>query len=242
MFGRPAYPSLLKKTVFFDFGGTLLVLRRDRIISRILSDAGHPASAELVHSAYSSAEPRWLPRFADRTLTGQETEEAYRQLEAETFRILFPEEAEEEVERMSTLMRRQWNAVGASVPLELYPDVLPTLEKLRSDGYTMGLVSNAPSETMRTIQKLGLQAYLQVIVVSGAVGVAKPDPEIFHIALRRAGSKPEESIHVGDLYEADVVGARNAGLEGILIDRSGNHPGLDCPTISDLGGVYGLLE
>ena len=230
------------RTVFFDLGGTLLVLRRDKIISRILSDAGYPASAERVRSAYSESEPAWVLKYAERTMTSQDTEEAYRQLEAAIFRALFPGARGEEVERMSTLMRRQWSAAGASVPLELYPEVLPTLKRLRSDGYTLGLVSNAPPDTMGTIDKLGLPAYLPTIVVSGVVGVSKPNPEIFRIALRRAGSKPEEAVHVGDLYEADVVGARNAGMEGVLIDRSGDPPRLDCPTISDLGQIYRFLE
>ena len=236
-------PCFLKaRAVFFDFGGTLLVMRRDRIISSILAEEGYPASLAQVHSAYSGTEPAWLLTHGDRIMTGEEAEEAYRQLEAAVFRFLFPGKPAEEVGRVSALMRGKWNAAGGSVPLELYPDVIPTLERLRADGYTLGLVSNAPPDTIKSIEKLRLPDYLPIIVVSGIVGVSKPNPEIFRIALRRAGAQPEESVHVGDIYEADVIGPRRAGMTGILIDRSGERPKLDCPTIATLGGVYDFLE
>lgn len=230
------------KAVFFDFGGTLLVMRRDRIISRILSDAGYPSTSDQVHSAYLRAEPSWLLSYGDKTMTGEETEEAYRQLDAMIFRILFPGEPEDKVRWASGLMRSQWRVVEKSVPLELYPDVVPTLKRLRSDGYTLGLVSNAPPDTVKAINALGLPDYLPTVVVSGIVGVSKPNPEIFRIALKQAGSRPEESIHVGDIYEADVLGARNAGMKGILLDRLGSLSNFDCPRISTLDEVYQHIE
>lgn len=81
-----------------------------------------------------------------------------------------------------------------------------------------------------------------MIVVSGVVGVSKPNPDIFRIVLRGSGVEPEETIHVGDLYDADVKGARNAGIDGILIDRDGNFGEVDCPKNSSLGEVYDFLE
>ena len=226
------------RAVFFDLGGTLLVMRRDRIVSLILSKDGYPVEPEQVHAAYFRVEPSWLRVYGGKTMTGEETEEAYRQLDAMIFRLLFPGRPEEEVQRVSALTHDSWPLVEKNVPLELYPDAVPTLERLKSDGYVLGLVSNAPPDTMKAIEALGLPRYLPVIVVSGIVGVSKPNPEIFRYALERAGVQASQAVHVGDVYEADIVGARNAGIKGLLIDRNALASGLDCPCLKDLSEIY----
>ncbi len=223
-------------------GGTLLVMRRDRIISRILTDAGFPADPASVHSAYFRVEPSWLAIYGEKVMNGGETEEAYRQLDVMIFRLLYPSQPPEVVEKMSGLTRRLWPQVEKTVPLELYPDVVPTLERLKSEGYALGLVSNAPPGTVDVIETLGLRRYLPTIVVSGVVGVSKPNPEIFRIALREAGAEASESLHVGDVYDADVLGARNAGIKGLLLDRDGSQAGLDCPRVNTLSDIYQHLR
>ncbi len=230
------------RAVFFDLGGTLLIMRRDRIVSRILSDSGFPTTPEQVHSAYFKVEPSWLAVYGGKTMSGTETEEAYRRLDAMIFRLLCPGQPPETVEKVSSLTRQMWPQVEKTVPLELYPDALPTLERLKSEGYILGLVSNAPPDTVGAIESLGLRRYLSTIVVSGVVGVSKPNPEIFRIALREAGAEAAESLHVGDLYDADVIGARNAGIKGLLIDRDGSQAGLDCPRVSTLSEIYPHLR
>lgn len=233
---------MARKAVFFDLGGTLLVMRRDRVISLILSDAGYRATPEEVHSAYFRVEGSWLLADGNRNTTPNEAEESYRRLDAMVFNTLFPGHSEDEAARVSDLMRSRWPVAQQSVPLELYPDVRPTLERLRGDGYVMALVSNAPPDTAKTIEALGLPTLIPTIVVSGLVGVSKPNPEIFRIALRTAGVSAEETIHVGDLYDADVRGARNAGIEGVLIDREGIYGHTDCPKIASLEEVYRFLR
>lgn len=232
---------MTRRAVFFDFGGTLLVMRRDRIISAILSSNGYPVSQELVHSAYFKVEPSWLLIYGNRNMTPEEAEESYRRLDAMVFDFLFPGHRVDEVARVSRLMRRLWPMVQQSIPLELYPDAEPTLVRLRDEGYRLGLVSNAPPDAEKTIASLGLPKLIPTIVVSGVVGVSKPNPEIFRIALRGAGVAPDEAVHVGDVYDADVLGARNAGMEGILLDRDGSYGEMGCPKITGLAGVYDFL-
>jgi HAD superfamily hydrolase (TIGR01509 family) len=226
------------RAVFFDLGGTLLVMRRDRIVSKILSDIGYPVEPRQVHSAYFKVEPSWLSVYGGRTMTGEETEEAYRQLDAMIFRLLFPDRGPEETDRVSALTRGQWPIVAKTFPPELYPDAIPVMEQLRDEHYSLGLISNAPPDTVQTIQSLGLGRYLTTIVVSGVVGVSKPNPEIFRIALREAGVRPDEAAHVGDIYEADVLGAQNAGMKGLLIDRDDLQAERDCPRMRSLSEIH----
>jgi putative hydrolase of the HAD superfamily len=232
---------LPKKAVFFDLGGTLFVMRRDRIFRRLLEGEGYPVSVDRVHEAYSEAESAWLRRYGYRRLSPDKSVESYRRLDAFAFRRVFPDAPKQEATRLSRLMKERWGELEGSFPPRLYPDATPTLRRLKRMGLTLGLISNAPPNTTDVIRRLGLDRFMGAVVVSGEVGVAKPNPEIFRIALAAAGVEPEESVHVGDVYEADVVGARKAGMDGILIDRGGSPAPRDCPVISTLTDVFPLL-
>jgi len=123
----------------------------------------------------------------------------------------------------------------------LEEDTPETLRALRDDGFRLAVVSNADGRVASFLDRAGLGPYLDFIVDSAVVGVEKPDPRIFEIALERAGVGPSEAVHVGDIYGVDVAGARAAGLEGILLDRTGNAPDADCRRLSALTELPALL-
>jgi HAD superfamily hydrolase (TIGR01549 family) len=216
-------------------------MRRDRIFRRVLSEEGRAASLEKIHSAYMQAETWWLKAYGDKVMTPEQTHEAYRELDDRAFTIVFPNEDHGEALRVSRLVRKRWPELESEIPLELYPDVEPTLTKLAKDGFFLGLISNAPPDTARVVDVLGLRKFLGSVVISGDVGYTKPHPEIFRIALREAKVNPVDALHVGDFYEADIIGARKAGIKGLLIDREGSQSGLDCPRMKSLGQVYDYL-
>jgi putative hydrolase of the HAD superfamily len=86
-----------------------------------------------------------------------------------------------------------------------------------------------------TYTKLGLQPYLNFKVTSAEVGYDKPRPEIFLAALKKAASKPEEALYIGDQYQIDIVGARGVGIKALLIDRNDYFPDItDCPRLHSL--------
>jgi len=72
------------------------------------------------------------------------------------------------------------------------------------------------------------------VLDSADEGVEKPDPRFFEIALERSGARKETTIHVGDLYYVDVIGARSAGLRGVLMDEANLRPDADCPRVHTL--------
>lgn len=201
-------------------------------------EEGHDISLEKIHSTYLGAEPWWLSIYGKKVLTPHETDEAYRSLDEKVFAALYPNESPAEALRVSKLVRKRWPELHEEIPLALYPDAEPTLSKLKDDGFSVGMVSNAPSDTGKVVEELGIARYFDSVVISGVVGYSKPHPEIFRIALKEVGAKPEEAVHIGDLYEADVVGARNAGIMGLLIDRDGARPELDCPRMKDLSETF----
>ena len=103
----------------------------------------------------------------------------------------------------------------------------------------MGIISNWDSRLEKICFDIGLYRYLQAILSSAVIGLRKPDPVIFEEGLSRLSIQASRALHVGDHYYADILGARSAGIQGVLIDRFGGEEKADVPTIHDL---YGLLE
>lgn len=126
----------------------------------------------------------------------------------------------------------------------LWRDVEPaapeTLDALREAGYTLGVVSNSDGRVAELLERAGLRHHFSFVIDSGEEGVEKPDPRIFELACERAGVACGEAVHVGDIYEIDVVGAEAAGVGAILIDR-GDAVDADCVRITSLRELPGLL-
>jgi putative hydrolase of the HAD superfamily len=126
---------------------------------------------------------------------------------------------------------------------ELVPSgVEPALRALRARGLRLTVVSNANGTLCAHMERLGLGGSLDCVLDSYDMGIEKPDPRLFQIALERSGASPDTTIHVGDLYEVDVVGARAAGIRGVLLDEAGLYEGVDCPRIRSLDELVTRIE
>lgn len=123
------------------------------------------------------------------------------------------------------------------------------LAAIAATGVPIVIVSNADGTVDEVLGAAGL---LQVgpgpgtevlaIVDSGAVGVAKPDPRIFELALEAAGATADRAIHVGDAYQYDVRGARAAGVRPVLVDPLGIRTDADCERVASLVDVVDLIR
>jgi putative hydrolase of the HAD superfamily len=122
------------------------------------------------------------------------------------------------------------------------PDTPPCLESLRTQGFYLGVISNSVGTMEQQLARLGLARYFQTILDSALVGVEKPHPEIFQLALARACVSASQAAFVGDTYSTDVGGAQLAGLHGVLIDRVGAYPHATCPRITSLPELGRVLE
>ncbi len=102
----------------------------------------------------------------------------------------------------------------------LFDDVLPCLEWLSAVGVKIAVVTNASGPYQRSkLANLGVAGYIDEVVIAGELGAAKPDPVIFHTACARLGYAPAEVAHVGDRLDLDAIGARDAGLAGVWLNR-----------------------
>jgi putative hydrolase of the HAD superfamily len=123
---------------------------------------------------------------------------------------------------------------------QLYPEVLQTLTALNARGLRLCVISNFDSRLLKILCGLGIAAAFDAILVSSSIGYAKPEPEIFHAALKRFNLSPAEALHVGDSEINDRQGAHNAGLRGVLVDREAPSR-RDADHISSLSALVDLL-
>lgn len=108
----------------------------------------------------------------------------------------------------------------------LEDDAVSTLETLRTRGIRLGIISNAAdSQDVNTlIDKEDIRKYFKVIMTSSDIGIRKPNPQIFEAALQKMGVSAAESIQVGDILGADILGAHRAGMRGVWITRRSENP------------------
>jgi putative hydrolase of the HAD superfamily len=126
----------------------------------------------------------------------------------------------------------------------IFPDVYEAIEGLKARGLRLGVISNWSWQLPELLHALDLVQHFDVLAVSARIGVDKPHPIIFEHALELAGVSPEEAMHVGDNLEADVAGARGAGLSPVLIDRAGRvrEPPAGVPVIGSLAELLPLVD
>ncbi|WP_323736630.1 TIGR02253 family HAD-type hydrolase [Methanosphaera sp. ISO3-F5] len=103
--------------------------------------------------------------------------------------------------------------------LKLEPESFSILLYLKSQGYKVGLITNGKElKQWEKLVRLGVYPFFDDVVTSESVGVEKPDPEIFEIAMKRLGVTAGTSLMIGNNFDADIMGACNAGMQSMLIN------------------------
>ncbi len=224
--------------VFLDAGNTLITLDHD-LVCQALADVGVTAPVERLVRAEAAARPPVSAFLASGgSSEGRDTFTVYvgciltrLGLERAAADALAPGIVRTLKHEIGT--RRLWSQVLPGVPA--------ALRELRAAGLRLVVVSNSDGTVEEGLGALGLGEHLDAVVDSSRVGSEKPDPAIFRHALDLIGARPERTLHVGDLYAVDVVGARRAGLHGLLLDPYGDWDGVDCPTAPDVAALARAL-
>lgn len=101
----------------------------------------------------------------------------------------------------------------------LYPDTKEVLKCLFERGYKLGIIANQSLGSEKRLEEWGILKYFSVVIASAEEGIAKPEQEIFHRALRRADCKPENAVMVGDRLDNDIVPANKIGMKTVWIKQ-----------------------
>ncbi len=124
---------------------------------------------------------------------------------------------------------------------DMSPGLPQALQTLKNAGLKLAIVSNADGTVDQKIEAQGLLDLFDAVIDSGAVGVEKPDPRIFALALEKVGARAEKTLHVGDLPCIDAEGAKAAGVHAMVVDPFDDWEGLDCPTCHDIPELARLI-
>jgi putative hydrolase of the HAD superfamily len=232
------------KAVFFDAGETLVYPHPSfaELFTEVLRTEGvvvDPAMVQEVVSAYSQ-------KFTETVQSGEAhlwstSPERSRAFWDGVYRGFLSEVGVSD--HHDRLVDRLYTTFTDLASYRLHPDVIPTVDRLREAGVSLGVISNFEEWLERLLETLGVTGYFPVRVISGVEGVEKPDPEIFRIALERGGVAAEESVYVGDHPFFDIEAAEEVGMVAVLIDRRGRYPdaeGIRITSLEDLPTAVGI--
>jgi putative hydrolase of the HAD superfamily len=219
------------KALLFDFGGTLAFLDYE-LLAREFSRPGRKLDALALE--YAEYEGR---ATLDRFMTGDRTDDVNGGY-AQFFRGWMHAAGIPDEEILELGARFQQIHREATLWRVVRPGTFEALEQLKSQGFKLAVVSNAEGQVESDAKRFGLAGFFDTMVDSHVVGVAKPDPRIFHIALQRLGIGPHEARFAGDIYSIDMVGARAAGIEAALIDQHGRYHWVEHRKIRHVGELH----
>lgn len=219
------------KAVFFDAGGTLIYANLEEVFVDICKRYGVTLSPERVAEAYDLYANEDCDFFKENKRLLAENWEGFWNLCNERMLEFLGIQ-----ENVTSIAKR----ITADFPLPMeiewkfFPEVPNALARLKQERLVLGVISNFDPSLEEILYELGLAQYFDIILTSKEARYAKPDPNIFRVALQRVAIDPEEALYVGDSYDSDVVGSRSAGLIPVLIDRKWSHGDVDCLKIADM--------
>jgi putative hydrolase of the HAD superfamily len=208
--------------VLFDAGNTLLFLDYARLAGEVGAALGLPLTAGGLSQHVSAAAEAMERAGTDRARAAAYLETLF-QLAG------VGQERMGELHQCLGRMHRErhlWSGVADRSA--------EALNRLRGAGVRLGVVSNSDGRVEEALREAGLRDYFDVVIDSALAGVEKPDPRIFHAALEALGVSPQEALYVGDLYEVDVVGARAAGMEAVLLGAGDQGSSGRCQTADSI--------
>jgi putative hydrolase of the HAD superfamily len=229
-------------TVFLDVGNTLISIDFDWVASELTS-RGLACSAEDVRRAEAAARPGYSHRlFVEGVTPGSDLFRYYLQTMLAGLEVtarLQPHEADALLTELRSVLRPDGRA--SVLWRMVMPRVPEALARLRDRGLRLVVVSNSDGTVERSLIEANLRPFLATVVDSAIAGFEKPDPRIFEAALSHSGARRETTVHVGDLYHADVAGARGAGIHAVLLDPYDDWRVEDVERLPDLWTVADRL-
>ncbi|MFW6174491.1 MAG: HAD family hydrolase [Chloroflexota bacterium] len=232
------------KAVFLDLYNTLARIYppREVIQARAASPFGLQLTKEDVDAGYALADAK----MAEQSALGPVNhlpEEERRRFFAE-YEQLILKGAGHDVDLETA--ERIWRAVRQQeYGMALFDDALPCLDSLRTGDppRVVGVLTNLDRTGDELAHEIGFYDHVDFTLTSEQVGEGKPNRAMFDAALRLAGARACEAVHVGDQITTDVEGALAAGLRAVLIDRYGDNPDYDaCPRIATLSELPAVIK
>jgi len=229
------------KAIFFDMDGTLVYvpISSTQFLMNIYQELGLNFSLEQIAVAREKAEKWWNEKFSDYTFRMWEAFVEY------NCKLLAALGAKGDLQRLAEKVQSHWENFPEEADEKLYPEVGSVLETLREERITLAVLSNRLIDfSLRSLEKHGIRGYFQSVIGPRIAGAPKGklSLEMWRYALNRVGATPNEVFHIDNDYETGIMGAREAGIRPILLDRKDTYTSIiDCTIIHDLTEILELL-
>ncbi len=231
------------ETLFLDAGNTLVSIDFARV-AKACEAHGISTNTEALRRAEARVRPQTSRRAHEQGTT--EGGDHFAAMLTFVFEILDGAQGltQQAREAAASQLSAELREPGASDRLwcSILPGTEDALERMRALDLDLVVVSNSDGTVARGLDNIGLGPFFSHMVDSHLVGSEKPDPGIFRVAMERSGAKPETTLHVGDIYHADVMGARPLGIHTLLLDPWSDWGEMDCPVLPDLQALATALE
>ncbi len=216
-----------RRVVFFDVGNTLLFPNRTKMLAPISIDR-HPSLDQ-----WQTLERRTKLEF-DQGMQDGGVDHGFWW----TFHTYLLQQLGEDTGIRGQLVESTQNSANWD---QILPGTRDALERIAGK-FRIAVISNADGGIERVLSRCGIADCFETITDSGIVGVEKPRKEIFQAALNQMKARADESLYVGDVYSVDYVGARNAGMQAVLLDVSGAYRNRDLPRVESLAQLETWLQ
>jgi len=230
------------KAIFFDMDNTLVHLpdfSSEEFFKETLKDLRISVEIEQIRQAYQSLEGWVKQNLADYTNWKREVFVEWNR------RLLENLGVREDARTLAEKVQDRWENLPQDGGEELYPEVREVLYLLFRNGFSLGVVSNRYSGVIRrSVDMHGIARYFRCLVSPQDANAPKGkiDKQMWELALNTVGVVASEAAHVGDSYTQDVVGARQAGLLPVMIDRNERYGEVDCFKIRNLKELFRILD
>jgi putative hydrolase of the HAD superfamily len=225
------------KAVFFDAGDTLLTVEDDRgIFQRFLQSRGMERNvAEIGQLLDESIRLFYAERRIDPgALCSPESDQLFwMEIYLDVLHKLGAEEKWQAAE-LAELSRELYEEYHNPAHYILFPDVRQTLEQLQSLSLRLGIISNFSVALRLILQDQGILDLFDPLIISTEVGIEKPNPDIFRLALSRSGLEAHEVLYVGDHEANDVWAPHQIGMDAVRIMRYPHQTGEGIHTLTQL--------
>ncbi len=215
------------QAIFFDVGNTLLFPNRNQMLAPL------PLERRPTLEQWHALERRTKLEFDEAVLSGNPNYGFWRRFHSH---LLDGMENHSEIHEV--LVR---NAQNSALWDQILPGTCDVLNRIAQTS-RIAVISNADGKVDHTLSRCGIAGCFESITDSGVLGFEKPRPEIFHAALATINARPEESLYVGDVYSVDYLGARNAGMDAVLLDVAGAYRDRDLPRVESLQQLESWLQ
>lgn len=228
---------MIRQAILFDFAGTLAFETPGRFgrLATALRESAIPFDPRLLRASFRRGERFRLDLLAQGEYIFSSLQTALEY----THHVFASLDRFPDTTQLLEIFRVYENIPRA---YRLYPEVKAVLASLQSAGFRIGIVSNSDEPRERALTSLGIERYFDVVISSCSVGVAKPDAAIFRRATDELAIDPRYTLYVGDDPMIDGAGAEAAGLAPVILDRSGQLPGLSWPKVHSLEDIRALMH